>query len=68
MLIIRTINGDLQFYMPNGCNKNVIESQLLKDLNGTNTPFIVITNANGENTIINKNNIISVVVEASPTL
>lgn len=68
MLTIKTINGDLQFYMPSSCDKSVIESQLLKDLNGTNTPFIVITNSNGENTIINKNNIISIVVEESPTL
>lgn len=68
MLTIKTINGDLRFYMPSGCDKSVLESQLLKDLNGTNTPFIVITNSSGENTIINKNNIISIVVEESPTL
>lgn len=63
MLIIDTLACKLRFYMPRGCDKKVIESQLLKDLNGTNTPFIVITDESGENTIINKANIVSITIE-----
>lgn len=63
MLIIETVTARKTFSLPAGCDESVIESQLLKDLNGTNLPFIIITDSDGTNTIINKSNIVSVKIE-----
>ena len=63
MLIVETVTARKTFSLPSGCDISVVESQLLKDLNGSNLPFIIITDANGENTIINKSNIVCVTIE-----
>lgn len=62
MIIIETINSTIKLALAKGCDPRVIESQILKELNGSNLPFVVIADADGQSRIINKNNICSIIV------
>lgn len=63
MIRIEMVDSTLELELPKHCDVSVIESQVLKDLNGSNLPFIVFTDINGQNVIINKNNICSIMVK-----
>lgn len=62
MIRIEMVDSTIELELPKDCDPNVIESQILKDLNGSNLPFIVFTDVDGQNRIINKNNICSIIV------
>ena len=62
---ITTTSNELVFDIPKDTDKSVVESSLLKDLNGNNLPFIIFTDICGQNTFVNKNNIISIRIETA---
>lgn len=64
-LRVTTTSNELLFDIPKDTDKSVVESSLIKDLNGNNLPFIIFTDICGQNTFVNKNNIISVRIETA---
>ena len=62
-LVIETETEKLFFDLPKGSDKTVLETSLLKDMNGNNLPFIQFTDADGNNILINKNKIIYIKID-----